>query len=300
VSGTTLLVVSGLLVGLLLASWPVRPLFVLQSDPNTPQPADQPLQIDFGQEIRLVGVDDWPEVIPAGEQRISITLYWRALRELDTNYSVFVHLDTPTGETVATVDEVNPEDIPTRNWPPGLYLRNALQLPVPDNLRPLRYNLTTGLYNRDTGERLPAGQGSAYTLGPMWISPATPPPQNSNPLASFGSIELHQVDVDPEGLTLLWRTPQPVDEDYIIFLHAINENNEIIDQADGVPYDGLYPPSHWLPGQFVEDQRTFRLPPDTVRLAIGLYHPETHQRLPARDAAGNPLEEDSFVIPVTP
>jgi hypothetical protein len=74
----------------------------------------------------------------------------------------------------------------------------------------------------------------------------------------------------------------------------------VIAQADGVPYGGLYPPSNWLPGQFIEDQRNFELPPETVRLAIGLYHPETHQRLPARDGAGNPLPADSFEVTVSP
>lgn len=299
ITGTTLLVVAGLLVGLLLVGQPLRPLFVLQSDPNSPQPADQVLQVDFGEAIRLVGVDDWPEIISAGEHQLPITLYWRSLRELDTNYSVFVHLDTPAGETVATVDEVNPENIPTRNWPPGLYLRNALQLIVPDNLPPIRYDLTTGIYDRATGERLVNDQGSVYTLGHLWISP-TKQPQTSGPLASFGSIELHQVEIDEASLNLIWHVPQPVDVDYVIFVHAINENNEVVAQADGAPYGGLYPPSKWLPGQFIEDHRDFNFPPETVHLAIGLYHPETHQRLPAQDGAGSRLPADSFEVTVSP
>ena len=148
------------LIAVYLLSRPLAPLFVLQSDPDQPLPAGRVLQVDFGRApsggnnvsseddpldpagvplIRLVGMDPLPDVVeidPAGRTELEATLFWRALQPLQTNYTVFLHLDAPNGQTMATVDEVHPENIPTRNWPPGLYLRNPLALPIPADLPP--------------------------------------------------------------------------------------------------------------------------------------------------------------------
>jgi hypothetical protein len=139
------LLTTALLISLYLLSRPLAPLFTRQSNPDRPQPADQILQIDFGRStaqiplLRLVGLNDLPQTLAlpdTGETEFISTLYWRALLNLETNYSVFLHLDAPNGQTFATADEANPENIPTRNWPPGLYLRNPLRLQIPANIPP--------------------------------------------------------------------------------------------------------------------------------------------------------------------
>ncbi len=175
----SLIVITILLSGIYLFSRPLSPFFVLQSDPNQPQPADRNLLVDFADQIRLVGVDLWPREVelPAeGSVDLRPVLYWKAQQNLDINYSIFLHLDTPNGQTLATVDEVNPEDIPTRNWPPGLYLRNPLHLRIPAELPPIRYDITTGVYNRDTGQRLPlvSGEGTSFKIGPVWLTEPQP------------------------------------------------------------------------------------------------------------------------------
>jgi hypothetical protein len=74
-------------------------------------------------------------------------------------------------------------------------------------------------------------------------------------------------------------------------------------QADGVPYDGLYPLPNWRPGQVIEDVRPVPLREAEAGLAaitVGIYDPATGERLPATDAAGQPLPENRLVIPVSP
>ncbi|HEX9924828.1 MAG TPA: 6-pyruvoyl-tetrahydropterin synthase-related protein, partial [Anaerolineae bacterium] len=84
-----------ILIAAYLLSRPLEPLFVWRSDPNRPRPAARVLQVDFEDQIRLVGVDTWPETIRLdqnGTIDLSITVFWRALQELETNYSIFLHL----------------------------------------------------------------------------------------------------------------------------------------------------------------------------------------------------------------
>ena len=300
----TFILFGAVILLLILLGRPLKPLFTLQSNPDAPAPADLHPAADFADQIRLVGVESWPAVIELSEtddSDLTVTLYWRALQTLDTNYSIFLHLDAPNGQTLATVDEVNPESIPTRNWPPGLYLRNPLHLRLPPNLPPIRYNLTTGVYNRETGERLPLanGTGSAYVLGPVWLD-APAAESAAQPLATFGDgITLHRADLSGDTLLLGWRTAAPIATDASIFVHVLDSNGNLLAQADGVPFNGLYPLSNWLPGQFIEDTRQLTLPAETTTLAIGIYDPATAQRLPATDTGGKQLPNDSFIFTVT-
>ncbi|MCK6625600.1 MAG: hypothetical protein L6R45_10545 [Anaerolineae bacterium] len=299
-----------LVIGYLL-SRPLAPLFTLQSNPDHPQPAEQALQANFGTGqtplLRLVGADNLPRTVqisPGSEAELTTTLYWRALQELDTNYAVFLHLDTPGGQTLATADERHPENIPTRNWPPGLYLRNPLHLQIPPGLPPIRYELNTGLYDPQTQQRLTLlpGEATTYRLGFIWLTPPQPalPP---TPLAHFGpDITLWQGDfsADPPTLTLSWQTDRALQQDDTIFVHLLDAQGQLLTQADGAPYEGLYPLSHWLPGQIITDARPL---PDTAGLAsiaVGIYSPITGQRLPAADAAGQPLPDNRLLIPVKP
>jgi hypothetical protein len=292
------------LLSLYLISRPLAPFFVLRSNPDRPQLADQTLQVDFADQIRLVGMDALPEIIelPAkGETELTVVLYWRALQPTQANYSVFLHLDAPNGRTFATVDEVSPEDIPTGNWPPGLYLRNPLRLKLPADLPPIRYHLTAGLYNRETGQRLAIqADRTLFQLGSVWLAAPSPPLSNQEPLASFGPhISLHQAILTADSLTLVWQTNQPIVQNYSIFVHALDAKDNLLGQADGVPYQGLYPLPDWRPGQFISDFRSLDLSQQPARVAIGIYDPTTGQRLPAFDAEGKPLPNDSFSLTTT-
>ncbi len=294
-----------ILIALYFISQPLAPLFTLQSNPDAPAPAEQQVQVDFSDQLRLTGFDNWPQEIEMtsnNNTELTTVLYWRALQDIDTNYSIFLHLDAPNGQTFATVDEVNPEDIPTRNWPPGLYLRNVLHMQIPANVPPIRYKLTTGVYNRETGERLPpaGNEETAFNLGSLWL---TGPPANTPAaqLAVFGEqITLRHATLAGNNLALGWQASQPVTQNYSIFVHVLDAGGALLGQADGTPYNGLYPLPNWLPGQLIEDNRTLEFEGQPAALSIGLYNPATGQRLPATDSAGQPLPDNSFTLPVTP
>ncbi|MBN1219513.1 MAG: hypothetical protein JXM69_11330 [Anaerolineae bacterium] len=294
-----------LLIALYLFSRPLASLFTLQSDPNRPQPADRILQVNFADQMRLVGMDALPEVVRPGDTLL-VTVYWRALPDLDNNYSVFLHLDTLDGRSWATADEDSPEHIPTHNWPTTMYLRNRLALDVPVDLPPLRYDVNVGVYRRDTGERLEIWPDGAtnFRLGSVWVESSTPDLPDT-PVARFGpDITLWQTDFSDGNLVLIWQAAQPLAQNYVIFVHLLDAEGKLLAQADGVPYAGLYPLPHWRPGQVITDTRSLAaLLPDDGQfeaIAIGIYNPATGERLAAATATGNSLPNDSFILPVTP
>ncbi|MCB0163236.1 MAG: glycosyltransferase family 39 protein, partial [Anaerolineae bacterium] len=123
--------------------------------------------------------------------------------------------------------------------------------------------------------------------------------------ATFGSgalgplVRLVGYDLDtrrayPGGrvpVTLYWQTLAEFPAGYQIFTHLESETGPVA-QSDGVPVCWTYPTDTWRPGQIIADQHALSLSPDLqpgrYPLAIGLYLPDTFERLDLLDAAGNP------------
>ncbi|MFQ5578825.1 MAG: hypothetical protein ACE5G8_17750, partial [Anaerolineae bacterium] len=273
----------------------------VQSPPDVAFGAQRALRVDFGDAIRLLGADLPPAVVSPG-QTVAATAYWRALRPLANDYAVFLHLDAPDGQTVAAAGEQHPANIPTSHWPPGLYLRHPLQLTIPPGALPVRYTLRVGLYNPQSGVRLPVAGDSqtAFAVGQVWVRPAAAPAVPPGPRARFGeSIQLlgARFDEPAQTVTLYWQTDAPLPTGYSIFLHQLDAGGTVVGQADGAPFGNLYALSDWRPGQVVADARP--LGGSVVRrLLVGVYSPASGERLPAVDNAGHPLPGNALSIAV--
>jgi hypothetical protein len=133
-------------------------IFILHSKTD-PQPlALNPahsLEAIFGGVIRLAGYTVEPNQ-PAPGESLRLTLYWQPFSPLSHDYTVFVHLRQPDGNTIAQADHRPLESLyPTTLWPTGETIRESSQLALPAALPPGDYELWVGLYRLETGERLP-------------------------------------------------------------------------------------------------------------------------------------------------
>ncbi len=84
-------------------------------------------------------------------------------------------------------------------------------------------------------------------------------------------------------ITLYWQTltpPPPL----IRFVQLVGPDGLVYGQNDSIPDGGLYPTDLWQPGEVVIETVTVPLEPDRpageYRLHIGLYHPDSGQRVP--------------------
>jgi hypothetical protein len=111
----------------------------------------------------------------------------------------------------------------------------------------------------------------------------------------------HRVEVDtPEdgtiqpgqtiAVTLFWRAHAPVEGDYSVFVHLLDETGQIRGQRDGQPVNGRYPTNNWLSYQVVEDQLFLTLEPDLLPgrycIAVGMYELGSGQRLAVEGKGG--------------
>ena len=124
-------------------------------------------------------------------------------------------------------------------------------------------------------------------LGTVFGDPAAPPPVTE----ANGWFRLDGYAVTSEArpgdavlLTLQWQDLAAVDENYQVFVHLLDEQGNKIEQADGQPVQWLRPTSTWQPGEKIADHYGLllpeTLPSGEYKIAVGLYHPVTGQRLP--------------------
>jgi hypothetical protein len=80
-------------------------------------------------------------------------------------------------------------------------------------------------------------------------------------------------------LTLYWQSDAALDEDWITFVHLLDERGEKVAQADELAVGPYYPSSEWHPDILLADQHELALhpdlPPGRYRLVFGWYTEET-------------------------
>ncbi|GIK36697.1 MAG: hypothetical protein BroJett011_05300 [Chloroflexota bacterium] len=140
--------------------------------------------------------------------------------------------------------------------------------------------------------------GQEQTIQLLAYEISTPALQLSTRTPQLSSI-FHPLSSAPR-LTLSWRSSSPLPADYTVFIHFRAADGFVRSQADGPPVSGHYLTSAWQPGEIIQDIHSF---PEgnlaqTDHLAVGLYDPATNQRLPAFDAAGQRLADDTLIIPL--
>ena len=246
--------------------------------------------IRLGDVVRLAGYDLSARSPRPGEELL-VSLYWEPLRPLGVEYHSFVHLIDGTGQPVAQSDH-QPGGIfyPSTLWQPGEQLRDNHTVTMPDSTLPGVYRLLVGLYALAAdGSLLPLGEPVVAGQVAVKDRIQTEPGAISHPAtANFdGQIELLGYDTARQpgklSVTLHWRALLPPAQDYAVFVHLLDAEDQIVAQHDGQPQGGAYPTSVWDTGEVVADEHVLDLadlPAGGYRLRVGWYLPTTGDRLP--------------------
>ena len=119
---------------------------------------------ELGPNIKLLGYRLDGEARPG--QALALTLFWQALGQIDTRYTVFTHLSDGAGRLRAQKDN-EPADgfYPTTEWRPGEIVRDRYSLEIPADAPAGDYSLQVGLYVPGTGQRLPVSGEAASPSG---------------------------------------------------------------------------------------------------------------------------------------
>jgi mannosyltransferase len=118
-------------------------------------PIQHRLSANLGDQVELLGYDLTPDELRAGEA-MHLTLYWRALDEMEVSYTVFVHLLDGENRIWGQRDSV-PDNgtLPTTGWVKGEVIADKYKFTVKPDAPPGEYLIEVGMYDAQNNRRLP-------------------------------------------------------------------------------------------------------------------------------------------------
>jgi hypothetical protein len=121
----------------------------------TPPPVRHPLEANLDGRIRFLGYDLDATSVGPGDT-LNLTLYWQALTEMDESYTVFTHLLDQDNHIWGQRDSLPAGGtLPTSCWVKDEIIVDEYDIPVQPDAPPGEYLIEIGIYQLETGQRLP-------------------------------------------------------------------------------------------------------------------------------------------------
>jgi 4-amino-4-deoxy-L-arabinose transferase-like glycosyltransferase len=261
--------------------------------------------------VQLLAYDVTPRIVRSGET-LHLVFHWFGLDDAPPGSHLAIQMLGRNGHLLAEATLV-----------PHLRLnqvsKDKVSLPIDDTTQPTRGRLQLRFldsagraYPVATRNRHPLGHlFEMETLSPVKVVPAQLPHYVLQEIvgARLGeAITLLGYDLPVSQLapgevlplTLYWRAEASPGDDYVVFVHLMDELDQPVAQADGPPDKGNYPTTMWEAGEQIKDEHPISIggdvSPGRYRLGVGLYRPATGERISAFDALGNPLPAETVVL----
>ena len=290
--------------------------------PLPPFEPEWPVSARFGEQVFVYGFDLPKDARADGT--MTVRWYWRLLVADEREFSFTNQLFGADGHRRGQFDDGG---FAPGYWPVGTSGITTFVIDIDPDTPTGAYWLRVAMYDRGRTDisNLPVFDtqgnqaGNQLKLGPIKIhgrpsAQASEGPVSSSSLpdnllpASFtDQIDLlgynlsdrHLVSGESLDLTLYWSPRGRPTHDYTVFVHLLDSSGQLRGQADSPPMAGEYPTSVWDAGEVIADLHTLSLAPDLpageYKIAIGLYDPETGQRVPIVDQDGQ-VSGDHVII----
>jgi hypothetical protein len=236
------------------------------------------------------------------EQQATAYTHWSLEPSTARGWTACVELTNDQGEKAA--ETCHQLDFPPETTGDIELVRAQQDLPLELVAKDGRYKVSVALFGKDGQE------SGSFDVGTLFVNGEGrqfSPPSPDTPLAvdlgstlalvGFNGPILSGQSLD---LRLFWQAVQEMDISYKFFVHVYDmDSGELLAQLDTIPRDWAYPTNLWHAGEYVNDHLSIPLsniPPGTYRVEIGVYHPDTGERLIAVDELGNPYTNNSIPL----
>lgn len=264
------------------------------------------LDLAFGEDLFLLGYTMEQESVTIGSP-VRVRLYWVGRRRMSHDYTFSVFLLGREGALLGTVNSYPGRgNYATRLWLPGEVVIDDYWVPVSGAARvPAGGSLRISVYQQPGGAPVEAIDSLGRSVGgaPQIASVRLAAPYrviyepDQVVRHAFGErVALVGYSISPQNPTagddweirLLWRSLRRMSQDYTVFVHLVDDQGNVVAQADGPPVDGEYPTTLWRVGDQVLDVHIMHLP-ETVHagrysLYVGWYLLDSGERLMVDEA----------------
>ncbi len=269
----------------------------------------QMVGIVCGNQMKLLGIKSPPFVV---DKRSEVIFYWQALQHIETDYAISAELVVPNPNGWKRLDwqKSYPGNgmTPTEGWNAGdVYQDRIVFYPRGELQGPTTALITIGLSDgkRTIPCTLDGTPLDVATAQETIVRPGvalTPTNRLATPVSFGGLFDLVGVTpittTDELQVVLWWQARAEIPKDYTVFVHLVDQDGQLITQADSMPVEGLSPTSTWRPGDVIRDVHTFSVQPSQAGvLLIGAYDRATLERLPATQHA-QPIPDNALRFPL--
>ncbi|HEX9925597.1 MAG TPA: hypothetical protein VGD99_23270, partial [Anaerolineae bacterium] len=254
-----------------------------------------PVQQELLPGLTLVGFETLPGDTVRSGAEVGASLIWQA-GETPLPVDLTMALVARAGEGDEEWPLSEPADLagagyPTSRWQPGDLLRGWLTARIPPAFEPGLYRLRLRLTAAGSDAEplvLPIGDFQVEGWPRVFESPQ---PQFELEADFAGQATLVGLDAEAAQVApgetlnarLYWRAETEFDREYTAFIHLIGPDGLLYGQVDQIPGGGTFPTTGWLPGEYIVDAYTVPVdpaaPPGEYVIEIGMYDPQTGQRL---------------------
>ena len=262
-----------------------------------------PVLQEFGQ-LALVELSPVTAQIEQG-QPLLVQTKWAATDHPTRDYACRLSVRDESGTIVQSQTEPIARGYATYLWPTNAIVASRYRMPLDPLLPAGRYDLVIAVDDAQTGE------GFGEFVLPLGVeikgrerSYAIPPMQAKLDVSFGDQMRLLGYDLGREKealrLGLHWQALQQMEGEYKVFVHLFDPATEVIvAQNDAMPRQNQYPTSWWAEGEVVSDEIAISvkdLPQGHYRLALGVYDPQTMDRLAAVGPDGTSIADNRVVL----
>jgi hypothetical protein len=232
---------------------------------------------------------------------LTIDARWANTTPPDRNYKTCVTLVNAAEHVQQSRCEPVIEGWPTSDWGSNGVAHAEYSIQTDPFLEPGDYSVRLALTDALTGD----AQGLPHEIGKIHVAGRPRDfalPQFTHPAGvqwdDAVTLLGYDVETSPEALTLtvVWQANRRMTESYKVFVHVVDEaSGAIVAQDDSIPRRWSYPTDWWEQNEVVTDTIAIPLdqvPPGRYGVTLGVYQPDTGQRLPARSQAGERYPDD--------
>ncbi|MCP4426491.1 MAG: hypothetical protein GY803_18515 [Chloroflexi bacterium] len=276
----------------------------------------QTLNVQAPDRLDIVGYQFKSRQIQPGEN-LQLALYLQtpeALVEPPAPFQAVVRLVSPVdGRTLLEWEEKLPSSLEAASWKPSQLIIEQITILVPNQLEIGAYLVNISLRHASSAEFWPLSRDNDINpLDRFALDFVSVPWQGSlEEIQSQTAFIDSQINLlgytlsEPQAgkalsVALFWQALQTLDENHVVFVHILDSAGRLAANHDAVPMNGRYPTVAWQTNGIIPDEHNILLPANLpagqYQIKVGLYLPETGERLPATDGNGVPFPDNAILL----
>ena len=132
---------------------------------KAPENIPSKVEIKFDDRVTLLGHKLEPAGMVKPGQKVKLTMYWKAEKDIEDGWNLFTHVIDSSGERILNIDNVGPlrewretrQAMPPSLWEPGKVYVDEQEFVIPGNVKTDKIQVVTGVWKDNDRLKITSG-----------------------------------------------------------------------------------------------------------------------------------------------